>query len=81
MEINNLPVELTVVWNGHFSIDNPAQNKGAEGGPGRWGGGQGGAAPIPCPPSTPPQHPHCSVTAPVGGQLSAVEGAGLAGSS
>ncbi|XP_045144860.1 plexin-A4 [Echinops telfairi] len=27
MEINNLPVELTVVWNGHFNIDNPAQNK------------------------------------------------------
>uniref|UniRef100_A0A8D1L6U2 Plexin A4 n=1 Tax=Sus scrofa TaxID=9823 RepID=A0A8D1L6U2_PIG len=24
MEINNLPVELTVVWNGHFNIDNPA---------------------------------------------------------
>lgn len=33
MEINNLPVELTVVWNGHFNIDNPAQNKGVEGGP------------------------------------------------
>jgi plexin A len=31
MEINNLPVELTVVWNGHFNIDNPAQNTGAEG--------------------------------------------------
>lgn len=30
MEINNLPVELTVVWNGHFNIDNPAQNKGVE---------------------------------------------------
>lgn len=30
MEINNLPVELTVVWNGHFNIDNPAQNKGAK---------------------------------------------------
>ncbi|XP_060101991.1 plexin-A4 [Heteronotia binoei] len=27
MEINSLPVELTVVWNGHFNIDNPAQNK------------------------------------------------------
>ncbi|XP_061054720.1 plexin-A4 isoform X3 [Eubalaena glacialis] len=27
MEINNLPVKLTVVWNGHFNIDNPAQNK------------------------------------------------------
>ncbi|XP_029471016.1 plexin-A4 isoform X1 [Rhinatrema bivittatum] len=27
MEINSLPVELTVVWNGDFSIDNPAQNK------------------------------------------------------
>uniref|UniRef100_A0A8D0X6I1 Plexin-A4 n=1 Tax=Sus scrofa TaxID=9823 RepID=A0A8D0X6I1_PIG len=27
MEINNLPVELTVVWNGHFNIDNPAQNE------------------------------------------------------
>ena len=38
MEINNLPVELTVVWNGHFNIDNPAQNKGAEGGPGRRAG-------------------------------------------
>lgn len=39
MEINNLPVELMVVWNGHFNIDNPAQNKGVEGGPGRgWGG-------------------------------------------
>lgn len=35
MEINNLPVELTVVWNGHFNIDNPAQNKGVAGlGPG-----------------------------------------------
>lgn len=45
MEINNLPVELTVVWNGHFSIDNPAQNKGEEGGP-WWGGrpeGKGGS--------------------------------------
>lgn len=30
MEINNLPVELTVVWNGHFNIDNPAQNKGVK---------------------------------------------------
>lgn len=28
MEINSLPVELTVVWNGNFNIDNPAQNKG-----------------------------------------------------
>lgn len=42
------------------------------------GGGQGGAAPIqggaiPCPPSTPPQHPHCPVTAPVGGQLLGVQ--------
>uniref|UniRef100_A0A8C3HYE1 Plexin A4 n=1 Tax=Chrysemys picta bellii TaxID=8478 RepID=A0A8C3HYE1_CHRPI len=27
MEINSLPVELTVVWNGNFNIDNPAQNK------------------------------------------------------
>ncbi|KAK1335128.1 hypothetical protein QTO34_004708 [Cnephaeus nilssonii] len=27
MEINNLPVELMVVWNGHFNIDNPAQNR------------------------------------------------------
>ncbi|XP_074125662.1 plexin-A4 [Sminthopsis crassicaudata] len=27
MEINSLPVELTVVWNGDFNIDNPAQNK------------------------------------------------------
>ncbi|XP_074980666.1 plexin-A4 isoform X2 [Caretta caretta] len=27
MEINSLPVELTVVWNGFFNIDNPAQNK------------------------------------------------------
>nr|XP_033814619.1 plexin-A4 [Geotrypetes seraphini]XP_033814620.1 plexin-A4 [Geotrypetes seraphini] len=27
MEINSLPVELTVVWNGDFSIDNPALNK------------------------------------------------------
>uniref|UniRef100_A0A670JDZ1 Plexin A4 n=1 Tax=Podarcis muralis TaxID=64176 RepID=A0A670JDZ1_PODMU len=26
-EINSLPVELTVVWNGDFNIDNPAQNK------------------------------------------------------
>jgi len=30
MEINSLPVELTVVWNGNFNIDNPAQNKGKE---------------------------------------------------
>lgn len=30
MEINNLPVGLTVVWNGHFNIDNPAQNKGVK---------------------------------------------------
>lgn len=28
MEIDSLPVELTVVWNGDFSIDNPALNKG-----------------------------------------------------
>ncbi|XP_025031247.1 plexin-A4-like, partial [Python bivittatus] len=27
MEINSLPVDLTVVWNGNFNIDNPAQNK------------------------------------------------------
>ncbi|XP_018421566.1 PREDICTED: plexin-A4 [Nanorana parkeri] len=27
MEIDSLPVELTVVWNGDFSIDNPALNK------------------------------------------------------
>ncbi|XP_053111151.1 plexin-A4 isoform X2 [Hemicordylus capensis] len=27
VEINSLPVELTVVWNGNFNIDNPAQNK------------------------------------------------------
>ncbi|XP_066561226.1 plexin-A4 [Amia ocellicauda] len=27
MEINSLPVELMVVWNGDFSIDNPADNK------------------------------------------------------
>ncbi|KAM6306975.1 LOW QUALITY PROTEIN: plexin-A4-like [Podargus strigoides] len=27
MEINSLPVELMVVWNGNFNIDNPAQNK------------------------------------------------------
>ncbi|XP_066489918.1 plexin-A4 isoform X1 [Tiliqua scincoides] len=27
MEINSLPVELTVVWNGNFNIDNPARNK------------------------------------------------------
>lgn len=40
MEINNLPVELMVVWNGHFNIDNPAQNRGVQGGPG-WGGGKG----------------------------------------
>lgn len=38
MEINNLPVELTVVWNGHFNIDNPAQNKGGDGGAGGGGG-------------------------------------------
>lgn len=44
MEINNLPVELTVVWNGHFNIDNPAQNKGVEGGPWWGGGGREGAA-------------------------------------
>lgn len=44
MEINNLPVELTVVWNGHFSIDNPAQNKGVEGGRGGAGRAEGGAA-------------------------------------
>lgn len=42
MEINNLPVELMVVWNGHFNIDNPAQNKGVEGSPG-WGRGGAGA--------------------------------------
>lgn len=41
MEINNLPVELTVVWNGHFNIDNPAQNKGVEGGPRGKGGVEG----------------------------------------
>lgn len=44
MEINNLPVELTVVWNGHFSIDNPAQNKGVEGGRGGLVQAEGGAA-------------------------------------
>ncbi|KAG2460092.1 PLXA4 protein, partial [Polypterus senegalus] len=27
MEINSLPVDLMVVWNGDFSIDNPAENK------------------------------------------------------
>ncbi|XP_015207910.2 plexin-A4 [Lepisosteus oculatus] len=27
MEINSLPVDLMVVWNGDFSIDNPADNK------------------------------------------------------
>ncbi|GAA6082748.1 plexin-A4 [Tachysurus ichikawai] len=27
MEMSNLAVELTVIWNGDFSIDNPAQNK------------------------------------------------------
>ncbi|XP_063164870.1 plexin-A4-like [Candoia aspera] len=27
MEINSLLVDLTVVWNGNFNIDNPAQNK------------------------------------------------------
>uniref|UniRef100_A0A8C9W915 Plexin-A4 n=1 Tax=Scleropages formosus TaxID=113540 RepID=A0A8C9W915_SCLFO len=27
MEMSSLPVELTVIWNGDFSIDNPAQNK------------------------------------------------------
>uniref|UniRef100_A0A4W3IM62 Plexin A4 n=2 Tax=Callorhinchus milii TaxID=7868 RepID=A0A4W3IM62_CALMI len=26
-EVNNLPVDLSVVWNGDFSIDNPAHNK------------------------------------------------------
>lgn len=46
MEINNLPVELTVVWNGHFNIDNPAQNKGVEGGPRRQGDrAEGGGGP------------------------------------
>lgn len=62
MEINNLPVELTVVWNGHFNIDNPAQNKGVEGGPG--GGRRGaGSGPAPHPsggpsPSGPTAAPH-----------------------
>ncbi|MGH0153704.1 UNVERIFIED_CONTAM: hypothetical protein FKN15_042022 [Acipenser sinensis] len=28
MEISSLPVDLMVVWNGDFSIDNPANNKG-----------------------------------------------------
>lgn len=28
MEMSSLPVDLTVIWNGDFSIDNPAQNKG-----------------------------------------------------
>lgn len=28
MEMSSLPVELTVIWNGDFSIDNPAHNKG-----------------------------------------------------
>lgn len=51
MEINNLPVELTVVWNGHFNIDNPAQNKGEDGGP-RWGGRTEGRCY-----SIPPPHP------------------------
>uniref|UniRef100_A0A8C2EHZ6 Plexin A4 n=1 Tax=Cyprinus carpio TaxID=7962 RepID=A0A8C2EHZ6_CYPCA len=27
MEMSSLPVDLTVIWNGDFSIDNPAQNK------------------------------------------------------
>ncbi|KAK7895344.1 hypothetical protein WMY93_020669 [Mugilogobius chulae] len=27
MEMSSLPVELTVIWNGDFSIDNPAHNK------------------------------------------------------
>ena len=73
MEINNLPVELTVVWNGHFNIDNPAQNEGEAGASSRVaeeGGGSShlragpfGPPPKPTPPSTPLQHPHCSVTA------------------
>lgn len=28
MEMSSLPVDLMVIWNGDFSIDNPAQNKG-----------------------------------------------------
>ncbi|KAL7828196.1 hypothetical protein AOLI_G00313480 [Acnodon oligacanthus] len=27
MEMSSLPVDLTVIWNGDFSIDNPTQNK------------------------------------------------------
>ncbi|XP_031673544.1 plexin-A4-like, partial [Oncorhynchus kisutch] len=27
MEMSSLPVDLTVIWNGDFSIDNPAENK------------------------------------------------------
>ncbi|XP_076861455.1 plexin-A4 isoform X2 [Brachyhypopomus gauderio] len=27
MDMSSLPVDLTVIWNGDFSIDNPAQNK------------------------------------------------------
>lgn len=76
MEINNLPVELTVVWNGHFNIDNPAQNKGAEGGPRRRGAGRSSSHSGRCH-SVPTLHaspaPHCPVTAPVGGQLLGVQ--------
>lgn len=30
MEMSSLPVELTVIWNGDFTIDNPTHNKGEQ---------------------------------------------------
>lgn len=70
MEINNLPVELTVVWNGHFNIDNPAQNKGVKraGREGRkgleWGKGGKERAEQPCTleKSSLPSHPSLPAT-------------------
>lgn len=81
MEINKLPVELTVVWNGHFNIDNPAQNKGAEAEEaGREEQPHSGRAIRAHPPR--PQHPlPCDCSSGWAAPGRAVEGAGLAGSS
>lgn len=52
-DVSDLPVNLSVVWNGHFVIDNPQNIQGEPGGGQPWGPGPRAAA-DPRPPRSPP---------------------------
>lgn len=60
-DVSDLPVNLSVVWNGHFVIDNPQNIQGEPGGGQPWGPGPRAAADPRPPRSSPAGRESCGL--------------------